>query len=608
MTISQSTFDANLFLKNLTKLPGIYQMINQAGEIIYVGKAKNLKKRVSSYFQKQDHPPKTKVMVSQIHDIQIVVTESENEALILENQFIKKYRPRYNVIFRDDKSYPYIFLSAEEFPRLSIHRGKQTQKGDYFGPFTGSAAARYSISLMQKLFQIRQCENSVFNYRSRPCLQYQIKRCSGSCVNKISAADYQKDVQLVRLFYQGKNDSVIQALTERMETASQQLEFEKAAQIRDQIIQLRRVLEKQAVQGRESDIDIVAAGIKEKVAAIFILHIRNGLVQGSRNFFPKVPLDTSLTELMESFLGHYYTASQNELPSEIVINTDIEEPASLARTIGELRAGKVRIAHYVKTSRAAWLDMANRNLQEMIAARLASKSHTQKRLQCLMDELNLDKLPMRMECFDISHFQGEQTVASCVVFEQGQAKKSDYRRFNIKEVTGGDDYAAIEQAVRRRFNRLVKEEAKLPDLLIIDGGKGQLNQAQKVLDDLELDQVTLISVAKGSDRKVGMEQIFFPSEAIARRLEEDSLALHLIQAIRDEAHRFAITGHRGKREKVRKTSFLEGIPGVGAKRRRAIIQHFGGLQEVKRAGVSDLKQVEGISQNLAQLIYDQLHD
>nr|WP_281281978.1 excinuclease ABC subunit UvrC [Aliikangiella coralliicola] len=594
-------------MKNLTQLPGIYQMINQAGEIIYVGKAKNLKKRVSSYFQKQDHTPKTRVMVSQIHDVQIVVTESENEALILENQFIKKYRPRYNVVFRDDKSYPYILLSDEDYPRLSIHRGRQTKKGDYFGPFTGATAARYSISLMQKLFLIRQCENSVFKYRSRPCLQYQIKRCSGSCVDKISQRDYLKDVELVRLFYKGKNHDVLKVLTERMQLASEKLEFETAAQIRDQIIQLRRVLEKQSAQGSDTDIDIIATGMIEKTVGIFVLHIRNGLVQGSRNFFPKVPGDTSVEEVIESFIGHFYTASQNELPAEIITNHPLAEAEELAGLIGENRGSKVRLAHKVKTSRAAWLDMANRNLNEMISAKLATKNHTQKRMQCLMDELALDKLPMRMECFDISHFQGEQTVASCVVFEQGQAKKSDYRRFNIKDVAAGDDYAAIEQAVRRRFQRLVREEAKLPDLLIIDGGKGQLNQAQKVIEELNLDEVTLISVAKGSERKVGMEQIFFPSEAIARRLNDDSPGLHLIQAIRDEAHRFAITGHRGKRDKQRKTSILEGIPGVGAKRRRAIIQHFGGLQEVKRAGVSDLKQVDGISQSLAQSIYDHLH-
>ena len=595
---SSHQFDYQSFLQSLTIKPGIYQMFNQAGEIIYVGKAKNLKNRVSSYFQKQDHSPKTKVMVSLIHNIQIVITNSENEALILENQFIKKFRPRYNVVFRDDKTYPSIYLSDEAYPRLSIHRGRQTKKGDYFGPFTGSSAARYSISLMQKLFQIRQCENSVFNYRSRPCLQYQIKRCSGSCVNKISQQDYLDDVQLVRLFYQGKNESVIQVLTERMQRASEDLSFETAAQIRDQIIQLRRVLEKQSVQDNSSDssksIDIVAADIKEKTAGIFVLHVRNGQVQGSRNFFPKVPNDTGVAEVIESFIAHFYTSSQNQVPAEIVINTPLEDQAGLAKLISENRNSKLRLVHKVKTSRAAWLDMAQRNLKEMISAKLATKNHTQKRMQRLMEELALDKLPYRMECFDISHFQGENTVASCVVFEQGQAKKSDYRRFNIKDVAAGDDYAAIEQAVRRRFQRLVKEDAKLPDLLIIDGGKGQLNQAQKVLEELSIEQVTLISVAKGSDRKVGMEQIFFPSEAIARRLEEDSLGLHLIQAIRDEAHRFAITGHRGKRDKQRRTSTLEGIQGVGAKRRKAIIQHFGGLQEVKRAGVDDLKQVEGI--------------
>ncbi|MGX5201582.1 excinuclease ABC subunit UvrC [Aliikangiella sp. IMCC44632] len=605
--ISPQAFDYQAFIKSLTTKPGIYQMLNQQAEIIYVGKAKNLKKRVSSYFQKQDHSPKTRAMVAQINDIRIVITESENEALILENQFIKKFRPRYNVVFRDDKTYPYIYLSADKFPRLSIHRGKQKGSGDYFGPFTGSSAARYSISLMQKLFLVRQCENSVFKHRSRPCLQYQIKRCSGSCVNKISHADYLKDVELVRLFYQGKNDSVIQELTERMQKASDNLAFEQAAQIRDQIIQLRRVLEKQSVQASNTDVDVIAAGIKEKTAAIFVMHIRNGLVQGSRNFFPKVPADTDEGEILESFIGHFYTQPTHKLPAEIVVNHALVNATELSLTLTELKQTKVRIAHKVKTNRAAWLEMAERNLTEMLVAKLATKNHYQKRLQSLSDELGLDKLPFRMECFDISHFQGEQTVASCVVFEQGQAKKTDYRRFNIKDVAAGDDYAAIEQAVRRRYQRLVKEEAKLPDLLIIDGGKGQLNQAQKVLEELELSEITLISVAKGSDRKVGMEQIFFPSEAIAKRLEEDSLGLHLIQAIRDEAHRFAITGHRGKRDKQRKTSVLEGIPGVGAKRRKAIIQHFGGLQGIQRAGVSDLAQVEGISKALAQSIYDYLH-
>lgn len=582
-------------------------MINAAGEIIYVGKAKNLKKRVSSYFQKQDHSPKTTTMVAQIDNIQIVITDNENEALILENQFIKKYRPRYNVVFRDDKTYPYIFLSDEKYPRLSIHRGSQRKKGNYFGPFTGSTAARYSIGLMQKLFLIRQCENSVFKYRSRPCLQYQIKRCSASCVDKISQADYLKDVELVKLFYQGKNDSVIQSLNARMERASKNLEFEKAAEIRDQIIQLRRVLEKQSVKGADSDIDILAVGIKEKTAAVFMLHIRNGMVQGSRNYYPKVPKETEAEEVLRSFIEYFYLTTQNELPSEIVTNLPLNNEKLISKQIEMIRDVKVRVAHQVKTTRAAWVDMANRNLAESLSAKLVSKNHTQKRLHSLMQELSLDKLPIRMECFDISHFQGEETVASCVVFENGQAKKSDYRRFNIKNVAAGDDYAAIEQAVRRRFERLVKEEARLPDLLLIDGGKGQLNQAQKVLEDLQLQQVTLISVAKGSDRKVGMEQIFFPSEAVAIRLEEDSLALHLIQAIRDEAHRFAITGHRGKRDKKRRVSILEGIPGVGAKRRRAIIQHFGGLQEVKRAGVNDLKSVDGISQSLAQVIYDHLH-
>jgi len=608
-------FDVKNFLSTLTLRPGIYKMLNKTDEIIYIGKAKNLKNRVSSYFQKTDHVAKTKVMVAQIAGVEVMVTASENDALVLEQQLIKKHRPRYNVIFRDDKSYPYILLSDEEYPRLSIHRGKQTKKGEYFGPFTGSTAARYSIALMQKLFAIRQCENSTFKYRSRPCLQYQIKRCSGSCVNKISKEAYLQDVNLVRLFYRGQNESVAKALNERMEQASSNLEFELAARYRDQLIHLRRVLEKQSVhhlnQNKTIAIDALAVKIEEKLAVVFLLQIRNGMVQGSKQFFPKIPNQTGKEEILQSFIEHYYTENKNEIPHELICEDlnllDPESRNDIENTLSHLSERKVKLLSQVKTNKSAWLNMSINNATQLLKSKLEAKTHTQKRLQMLMDELSLDRLPIRMECFDISHFQGEETVASCVVFEHGVAKKSDYRRFNINDVTKGDDYAAIEQAVRRRFKRLVKEDARLPDLLLIDGGKGQLNQAQKVLEDLDISDVTLISVAKGSDRKVGMEQIFFPSEAIAKRLDEDSPALHLIQAIRDEAHRFAITGHRGKRDKKRKTSTLEGIAGVGAKRRRAIIQHFGGLQEVSRAGVEDLIKVDGINKSLAILIYDYLH-
>jgi len=607
-----SSFDAKSFLANLTRRPGIYQMLNRDGDIIYIGKAKDLKNRVSSYFQKQDHSPKTQVMVKQIRDIHVVVAASENDALILENQLIKKHKPRYNVIFRDDKSYPYIYLSDHRYPRLSIHRGKQSGKGNYFGPFTGSSAAHYSISLMQKLFAIRQCENSVFNYRSRPCLQYQIKRCSGSCVDKISWQDYQKDVELVRLFYQGKNDTVIKQLEQRMQQAADSMMYEKAALLRDQIKQLRRVLEKQSVQNLSAsqinNIDIIALQRKEKIAVVFLLQVRNGMVQGSRQFFPKLPAQTSDDEVLSSFIGHFYPQNQQQIPQQIVTSGEVEGQPFLQHLLSQLASFQVKFLTQVKTNKAAWLNMAKQNAKQLLIAKLQEKTHLNKRMQVLMDELSLDKLPLRMECFDISHFQGEHTVASCVVFEQGSAKKSDYRRFNIKGVEPGDDYAAIEQAVRRRFQRLVKEEAKMPDLLLIDGGKGQLNQACQVLESLELTHITVIGVAKGSDRKVGMEQIFFPSAALAIRLEDDSPGLHLIQAIRDEAHRFAITGHRGQRDKKRKTSSLEGMPGIGAKKRRALIQHFGGLQEVKRAGIEDLCEVEGISGKLAQVIFDYLHE
>lgn len=604
--LDNKKFDHKSYLKNLTSKPGVYQML-KGDEIIYVGKAKNLNKRLSSYFQKQDHSAKTKTMVALLDDIQIIVTQSENEALILENQLIKKHRPRYNVVFKDDKSYPYIFLSNDQYPRLSVQRGRRRQKGDYFGPFPGASAARYSISLMQKLFLIRQCENSYFRHRSRPCLQYQIKRCSGPCVNKISQQEYLKDVELVRLFYQGKNQSVLAAMTQKMQHAADDLNYEDAAQLRDQIIQLRKILQKQTVQAKHNNLDVIAADLHEQNAGIFLLHVRNGMVLGNRSFFPKTPAGTAIEEVLETFINYFYLNSQNELPGEIVISHQLTNARELKALLKENRNNKITLSHQVKTNRAAWLELAQKNLREMMKVKLASKSHIEKKLHSLMQELSLDKLPMRMECFDISHFQGEETVASCVVFEKGVAKKTDYRRFNIRDVKAADDYAAIEQAVKRRFQRLVKEDAKLPDLLIIDGGKGQLNQAQKVLEELALQEITLISIAKGSDRKAGMEQIFFPHQARATKLAENSLALHLLQTIRDEAHRFAITGHRGKRDKKRKTSSLESIPGVGAKRRKAMITHFGGLQGVQQASVNDLKQVSGISQQLAQIIYDHLH-
>ena len=599
-------FDAKAFLKTLTPRPGVYQMHNGEGEVLYVGKAGNLKKRVSSYFSRSAQTAKTRSLVSQIKSVQVTVTRSETEALLLENNLIKNLKPRYNILLRDDKSYPYIYLSGHpDFPRLGFHRGAQRGKGQYFGPYPSAGAVRDSLNLLQKVFPVRQCEDSFFSNRSRPCLQYQIKRCTAPCVGLVDRETYQEDVRHAVMFLGGKSSQVVDELVTRMETAAAALNFERAAHYRDQIGKLRRVQEKQYVSGETGDIDVVAVAAKSGVGCIQVFYVRGGLLLGNKPFFPSHTQDESETEILNAFLPQYYLGK--DVPAEILVNQPLPEIDLLEQALAAQAGRRVTITSRVKGERARWLEMALTNAQESLAGKLASKAGMRSRMVALQEALGLEQPPSRMECFDISHSMGEATVASCVVFNEEGALKSDYRRFNIENITPGDDYAAMHQALLRRYTRLKNGEGKLPDILFIDGGKGQLSEAEKVLEELQLSGVTLVGIAKGPDRKPGLETLFLSGSNSAIILPRDSAALLLIQQIRDEAHRFAISGHRQRRDKTRSGSQLEKIPGLGPKRRRSLLSQFGGMSEVARAGVEDLASVEGISRQLAQRIYDNFH-
>lgn len=605
-------FDSKAFLKTLTTRPGVYRMLDAEGTVIYVGKAKNLKRRVSSYFSRHDNSPKTRVMVSQIRDIEITVTNTENEALLLENNLIKEHRPRYNILLRDDKSYPYIYLSDDDFPRLGFQRGRRNKKGRYFGPFPSSSAVRESLNLMQKLFPVRQCEDSFFRNRTRPCLQYQIKRCSAPCVDYIDKERYGEDVRHAVMFIEGKNNDIIDELVRRMEQASEALEFEQAARYRDQIANLRRVQEKQYVMGEEGgNLDVIAAVQQSGVGCVQVFFIRNGRNLGNKTYFPRHTADSDEAELLAAFLPQYYlgggAAQERQIPPEVLVNQTIPEVEVLEGVLSEQAGRKVAVSSRLRGERARWLQLAATNAEQALSSHMANKLNIMARFEALQEALEMDDLPQRIECFDISHTMGEATVASCVVFDTNGALKSDYRRFNIEGITPGDDYAAMHQALTRRFKRLKQGEGKFPDILLIDGGKGQLTQAEEVLEELQVIGVILIGVAKGPTRKPGVEQLILSGQETPIILPADSPARHLIQQVRDEAHRFAITGHRQRRAKARRTSPLEGIPGLGPKRRQQLLRQFGGLQEVARAGVEDLAKVKGISRQLAQGIYDAFH-
>lgn len=600
----EAEFDSTEFLKNLTSRPGVYRMMDTDELVIYVGKAKNLKKRVSSYFRKTGLTSKTRVMVAQIANIEITVTHTENEALILENNLIKEFMPRYNILLRDDKTYPYLLISGDKYPRLSLHRGAKRKRGQYFGPYPSAGAVRESLSLLQKLFPVRQCDDTYYQNRSRPCLQYQIKRCTAPCVALISPEDYAKDIQHTVLFLQGKNQQVMNELSQQMEAASTELNFEQAAVIRDKIVSLRRVQERQYVTSEQGDLDVLATVVRDGIAVVEVCFIRGGRSLGNKSYFPKGSSGSSEEELLSAFIPQYYLGK--DMPPEILLSHVPNDMALLEDVLKSEAKHRVKLRRPQRGTSVRWMKMAVTNAEISLNQRIASRANLLQRFERLQEALDLDEIPKRLECFDISHTGGEKTVASCVVFGLEGAIKADYRKFNIDGITPGDDYAAMNQALMRRFTRLQKGEGKRPDLLLIDGGKGQITEAKAVMAELQLD-IDILGIAKGPARKAGEETLFLVGRQGEIDLPADSPALHLLQQVRDEAHRFAITGHRQRRAKARNTSPLEGIDGMGPKRRQKLLQQFGGLQEVKRAGVEDLSRVDGISKALAQKIYDVFH-
>lgn len=604
------TFNPKQFLANVPQSPGVYRMYDAKDQVIYVGKAKDLKKRLSSYFRANLSSKKTEALVAAIHRIETTITSSETEALLLEHNYIKAYQPRYNVLLRDDKSYPYILLTKERHPRITAYRGSKKIQGEYFGPYPNVGAVRETLSLLQKLFPVRQCENSVYRNRSRPCLQYQIERCSAPCVaGYISDEDYQQQVNFARLFLQGKDQQVLDHLVAKMEQASQGLNFEEAARIRDQIQAVRAVIEKQFVSNdRLDDIDIIAIAYQLGIACVQVLFIRQGKILGNRSYFPKVPANTDLSELTATFVGQFYLQAHQgrSVPNSIIVDHKLAEKAQLESLLSEQAGRKVQIQDSAKGEKSKYLQLAQMNAQAALVTQLKQSTLINERYQALQDLLGVEKI-QRMECFDISHTMGEQTIASCVVFNQDGPLKSDYRRFNITGITGGDDYAAMEQALLKRYDKDLDAE-KIPDVIFIDGGKGQLNRALQVFQQLKVKwdkkRPHLIGVAKGVDRRAGLETLIISKQDREINLPPDSLALHLIQHIRDESHNHAISGHRKKRQKAFTQSGLETIEGVGAKRRQALLKYLGGMQGVKKASLDEIASVPGISQSLAEKIFE----
>lgn len=602
------TFDASAFLATCSGRPGVYRMFDAEARLLYVGKAKNLKKRLASYFRKTGLAPKTAALVARIAQVETTITANETEALLLEQTLIKEWRPPYNILLRDDKSYPYVFLSDGQYPRLGIHRGAKRAKGRYFGPYPSAGAIRESLSLLQKTFMVRQCEDSYFSNRTRPCLQYQIKRCKGPCVGLVETGEYAEDVRHSVMFLEGRSQQLHNELNAEMEKAAMALDFEKAAQLRDQIGLLRRVQDQQHMEGGSGDVDVIAAFVNPGGACVHLISVRGGRVLGSKNFFPQVGIEEDTAEVMAAFLSQYYLGNaERELPGELIVNVVHEDFATLIEALHTLRGRQLDISHRVRGTRARWQQLAVTNAEQALGARLANRQHMTARFEALAQVLGLDEVPQRLECYDISHSSGEATVASCVVFGPEGPLKSDYRRFNIEGVTAGDDYAAMHQALMRRFSRIKGGEGKLPDVLLVDGGKGQLNMARDVMQELGLSDLTLLGVAKGVTRKAGFETLYLNDVAHEFTLKGDSPALHLIQQIRDEAHRFAISGHRARRGKARRTSSLEDVAGVGPKRRRELLKHFGGLQELSRASIDEIAKAPGISKKLAESIYANLH-
>ncbi len=611
MAMPESEFDAESFITNLTVKPGVYRMLDGQGAVLYVGKARNLRKRVSSYFRPgQQISPKVRSLMAHVRSVEVAVTRTEGEALLLENNLIKEFKPRYNVVLRDDKSYPYIHLAMDQdFPRLAFHRGARRGKGRYFGPYPSAGAVRETLSLLQKLFRVRQCDDSFFRNRTRACLQFQIDRCTAPCVDLVTREEYHEDVRHTVMFLEGKSGEVVDELAQRMEVASRALEFERAASLRDKIASLRRVQARQYITGGSGNLDVIAVAYQGGVGCVQVFFIRDGRHLGNKAFFPVHTTDTDEATILSAFVSQFYLADRADriVPGDVLTSHDIEGGDALAAVLSERAGQKVTISRGARGGRARWIKMALDNAGLALAQRLASAGSVRARLEALQAALGLDEPPMRIECFDISHTRGESAVASCVVFVTEGPAKAQYRRFNIEGIAPGDDYAAMHQALKRRYTRVQKEEGQLPDVLLIDGGKGQLHEASKVLTELQISGITVVGVAKGPGRKPGLENLFLPAKSQPLILPSDSPALHLVQQVRDEAHRFAVTGHRKRRAKTRSSSPLEAVPGVGAKRRRLLLRQFGGLQGVARAGVEDLAKLDGISNQLAQKIYDAFH-
>jgi excinuclease ABC subunit C len=596
-------FDSAALIATLPEAPGVYRMLGTAAEVLYVGKAKNLKKRVSSYFQRAQPSPRIQLMVGQIAAVEITATRSEAEALLLENNLIKSLQPRFNILFRDDKSYPYIVLSGDAHPRLGFHRGACDKSAQYFGPFPSAWAVRESIQLIQKVFLLRTCENSVFQNRSRPCLLHQIRRCSAPCVGLVSTEDYAADVKLAQLFLKGRHGEVVDRLTGKMHAAAEALAFEQAAGYRDQVRSLQKVLQRQFVESAgEEDEDIVVAVAERGVVCVNLAMVRGGRHLGDHHLFPSNALDCTPAEALSAFLDQHY--AEHAPPPRVVVDAEgmtEDEPAELPG------AGRYALAGARSEMERMWVAMARDNALLAIRARVAEISRSGDRVEALAAALDLAEPPGRIECFDVSHTGGEATVASCVVFAAGRMLKGEYRRYNVTGIAPGDDYAALRQVLTRRYAKVAAGEGMRPDLILIDGGKGQLAAAREVLIELGLEDLAMVGVAKGEARKPGLERLVFTDGREALALGPEHAGLLLVQEIRDEAHRFAVAGHRARRAKARRASTLEDVAGIGPARRKRLLAQFGGLQGVLAATVDDLCRVQGISRRLAEQIHAQLH-
>ena len=603
-------FDSRAFLEQCSRRPGVYRMLDAEGKVLYVGKARDLRARLNSYFQKNVASIKTRALVARIASVETTVTGSETEALLLEQALIKDLRPPYNVLLRDDKSYPYIKVTmADDFPRVAFHRGTRRGKARYFGPYPNSGSVRETLGLVERIFQLRNCRDSYFRNRTRPCLQYQIERCTAPCVGLVSREDYARQVDLALAFLDGRDDQVTRELTAEMTQAAQDLDYERAAALRDRITAIRDVQQKQHVDTGHADVDIVAVLIRHGEAVVEMLSVRAGRLLGHRSHFPKVGVAADEVELLEGFLNQYYLGEGHagSLPAEVVLDRPLVAAETLADAIARHAGRKVRFASSVRGQRRAWLTLARENAEQAIAARVASSQGVTRRSDALATLLDMPRVPARIECFDISHTGGEKAVASCVVFSPEGPIKSDYRRFNVSPPAGGDDYAALTEAVSRRYKRVSKEGGQLPELLLIDGGKGQVSAVAAALKALGLGNMPLLGISKGSARRAGEEQLHWADGRVIVP-GADHPGLHLLQQVRDEAHRFALLGHRGRRGKVRRASLLEEIPGVGPKRRQQLLQHFGGLGRLREASREELAKVPGVSRELAVQIHDWFHE